>query len=98
VNNDEYLPVTASSAVLIKESKGVKVYPNPIFNDVSIEVPLSSQEKILVNILDQNGRIIKSECHYKANFVVDLSVHERGVYSLHLVWSNNEEVFKIVKL
>ena len=75
----------------------VRIYPNPIVNDVNIEVPTDFM-KCNICIFDITGSIQYSTEVTGKKSVIDLSLLQSGVYYLKLSISNSNKVYRIVKL
>lgn len=50
----------ASHIVKTVATKEIKLYPNPAFNDLNVELPLLDKEKMNYNMMDLNGRQVLS--------------------------------------
>ena len=78
----------------------MKVYPNPVIDEltVSISIPLSAE--ILVEVLDPQGRIMQQ----KELFVdqeelirIDMSNYIEGLYFIRILDGNRLSVVKVIK-
>lgn len=75
-------------------SEKVNIYPNP-FNNF-LNVSLDSKDKILWEISDVRGRIVKSGFDSNA-WVINTSQLFNGIYFLRLKKNENELIYKIIK-
>ena len=74
--------------------KEVNIYPNP-YNDF-LNVSLDSKDKILWEISDVRGRVVKSG--FDSNiWQINTSQLLNGIYFLRLKKNENELIYKIVK-
>ncbi len=75
-------------------SEKVNIYPNPFNNFLNIS--LDSKDKILWEISDVRGRIVKSGFDSNA-WVINTSQLFNGIYFLRLKKNKNELIYKIIK-
>ena len=74
----------------------IKIYPNPVFNTVNIEVPQFINYAVL-KIYNINGKeIIRNEMQ-SSSTQIDMSNLNSGIYMLKIFTNNQEIVCKIVK-
>ncbi len=87
-------PVSQSS---ISENKieGLKVYPNPVVNDLNIE----SEEQISqIEIFDLSGRLIQHNTINENKVSISMQHYPKGIYSAVVkAASGNQSVVKVVK-
>ena len=84
----------------VREDKlNASVSPNP-FNDlVKIDFTYSNKQCVSVEIMDFQGRIIKSEMYSGGKeMTVDLSSYRAGIYFVMLRYTDATEVQKIIKM
>ena len=75
-------------------SEEVYIYPNP-FNNF-LNVSLDSKDKILWEISDIRGRVVKSG--YNSNvWEINTSQLFKGIYFLRLKKQENKLIYKIIK-
>ncbi len=86
------LPVSQAGGILTPEAKGLKIYPNPAKDNVYIEWENRQAKAISVDLMDQNGRVLKT---YEANEVkngnktsLGLENLDQGVYFLRIKEGN----------
>jgi opacity protein-like surface antigen len=83
-----------SVSLLINETElgyKVKVYPNPVTDNLSIE---TTEEKLDFQLLNINGQVLKSGKCENRNEQIDFTTLPQGTYILKL---NNNETHKIIK-
>lgn len=92
--NDEK---TTFSALGVNENEldqTVKVYPNPVVNEVQI----SAQNNIRsVRVYDIQGRLLQIQTGGEMNAVLDLSTHNQGVYFLKITTDSGSKIERIIK-
>ena len=92
--NDE---TTTFAALGVNENEldqTVKVYPNPVVNEIQI----SAQSNIRsVQVYDIQGRLLQVQTGGEMNAVLDLSTHNQGVYFLKINTDQGIMTKKIVK-
>jgi len=77
-----------------------KIYPNPVSDDVSIELSSSGKWDVTVLVLDAVGSLVK-ETTLKAGSIkqqISFSDISQGIYVIKLQAGEDQKVFKIVKL
>lgn len=72
-----------------------KAYPNPVLNLLTVEIPLSSNVKI--QIINAQGRILKTINAHENIVKIDLSQEKRGIYFLSLQKDNFREYKTFIK-
>ena len=77
-----------SSSIEDISSNYFKIYPNPTTDFVNIE---GSQQVLLANLFDINGRKIKS---INTQNPIDVSGLQKGVYLLNIIMENGNNYFK----
>jgi len=92
-----YLSIILSSTSIITEN-GLKVYPNPARNFLTIESEDSFQTESEIVLLDMSGKILLSKST-SLNGIYSFSLNniDPGVYLLRVVNSGKTVIFKIVK-
>ncbi len=92
LNNNPLLYPNADSAA-------INIYPNPTQNIIGIHIKRGVKMPVLLQIVDLNGRILKSTTSYKNDFYVDIQSLVPGTYIASIINGNNMKVLvkKIVK-
>lgn len=92
--NDE---TTTFAALGVNENEldqTVKVYPNPVVNEVQI----SAQSNIRsVQVYDIQGRLLQVQTGGEMNAVLDLSTQNQGVYFLKITTDSGFKIERIIK-
>ncbi len=93
---------TLSGITATKEVAGLsalKVFPNPTSGNASIEFMLKNQMEMSVQLLDVNGRVVRSANHeFQAGFnryELNTSSLNNGVYFLRLLSEQGQQVVRI---
>jgi len=84
-----------STPVNINEFHGIKIYPNPTIETISIISP--DDELLKIEIYNLEGQIIKSNHINKFDYVVNLSTFKSGIYILKLFTTNGLFIRKLTK-
>ena len=72
----------------------VKVYPNPVVNEIQI----SAQSNIRsVQVYDIQGRLLQVQTGGEMNAVLDLSTQNQGVYFLKITTDSGFKTERIIK-
>ena len=83
-----------SNLDLLKE---INLYPNPITNkEVKIRVPDSLEGKTLVEVIDLQGRVLKTEDFEGNQHSMDVNGLSNGIYIFRISSSNQNLVKKII--
>jgi hypothetical protein len=77
---DEDCETNAISSHLLQHS--VKIYPNPVYDDIIIETRQTTSFHL--EILDLDGRIVKEEPHIQTPATVSIEELTQGIYILKL--------------
>ena len=92
--NDEKTTFAALGVNENELDQTVKVYPNPVVNEVQI----SAQNNIRsVQVYDIQGRLLQVQTGGEMNAVLDLSTHNQGVYFLKITTDSGSKVERIIK-
>jgi len=70
----------------------IKIYPNPAKEFVNIELP----EKGDIYLIDISGRVAISLTDVAEKVLIPVSDLERGMYLIHVKWSDSHQVFKLM--
>jgi len=81
-----------------QELNGIDVYPNPIQNNLSIEIPLQVQGPTRIIIINEIGQIIYNENSKNTSININTEEWKKGVYFIQ-IWNNNvSRTIKSIKL
>ena len=80
----------------INETESFNIYPNPAYNDITIETPQSSGESIL-SIYNINGQELLKQNITTNKTQIDISGLSKGVYFVKLANEKTVTVKKIIK-
>jgi hypothetical protein len=83
------------------KNTGLMLYPNPANNNVTLNFFATENESVMVNVMDLNGRIVKSEPSNKLNagyvdYTIDISNLNTGVYIVNV--SGTVGIKRVAKL
>ena len=85
--------------VQIPDKLNVKVFPNPVSNNVNIQIENELQNHLQLTVLNANGQIVYSENNlHGTNFTIDMSTYPKGIYLLKISSGNSMNLSKVVKL
>lgn len=88
VDGDGHFIYSSTIAVIMKSKPSINIYPNPVKNNLYIEVENDKAEKAPLQITDMQGRILKQQlCILQKGsvfFSVDISTLANGTYILFL--------------
>jgi len=91
---------TISSLNSIHENdNAVKVFPNPVNNDVlNVQINnFSSNNKVDVSCMDLEGRVLFSKKNCPSNLVINMKEYPSGIYIISTVINNNTYKNRIIK-
>jgi hypothetical protein len=78
----------------------IKVYPNPVVDNISLEYSSPDLGTVNIRIFDLNGRVIMNEKAEKTNelfsFSTNVAKYQRGVYNLELSVGNQKDSSLII--
>lgn len=87
------------SATAVKENsllKNLSVYPNPVDNELTIEVELAREEKVYYVITDALGKVVAKNELGSSKTTINTATLDRGIYFLSVI--SNNQVLKTTKL
>ena len=95
VSKDGKPKYSKTLSVLFDDNKeAVSINPNPVKEGLNVKIKSNKQEKVLVQIVDAEGRIIKqkNQLLQMGNnvFLIDVSQLPKGIYSLVVKGSSNQ--------
>lgn len=91
-------PLAVSS--IVANSNDLLVYPNPVVNRTRIELPQASTSSVYVDIIDLNGRVVRSYQFGTGTYQIDLDMSRmpNGLYSARImqngIVTNNVKLIK----
>ncbi len=83
-----------------EKAKRLNVYPNPVADELRIELPVSTAAKTSVSIFDYTGKqVIKTEIMINRNQVTTIQLGQlaAGTYTVQLFWKDELYIGKIIK-
>ena len=97
VGADEYIKTTNTGIAQISTKKGIKVYPNPVNDNLTIEETSESSNFNYLIIYDIKGKEL-IEQHINSSIThINMSSLDFGVYFIKIVNDKSVEVLKIIK-
>ncbi len=92
-------PVTSLESKFISS---LRVYPNPVEDFITISTKVDAGEKLSIQIMQQNGQLVKNEAlsgeEGEVNLQLDFSQLPSGLYMLRISMGDTTEIRKVVKL
>ncbi len=76
--------------------KNMNVYPNPVENELTVEVQLAREEKIYYVITDALGKVVAKNELTSSKTTINTAALDRGIYFLSV--TSNDQVLKTTKL
>lgn len=76
--------------------KEFKVFPNPVSNQLNIEIPPSKEENIL-RVYDVLGKVILEQVYSNTHHKLDVSTLTSGIYVLTIISKSTSFNFKFIK-
>jgi hypothetical protein len=78
----------------------IKVFPNPVTEAVNIQFDAPLEEEISLDILDSQGKLIKTDIIEPASTVKEINMQDvaGGIYYIRLSSDKHINVYKVVKL
>lgn len=80
--------------VVVVEDSNIKVYPNPVKNNLIIQ---NIEGYDSITIMNANGQLLENILNTGTSLIVDLSTYSNGIYFLQIHHALMNEFFKIVK-
>ena len=99
VNDVETIEVDSSlidlKPAIRTNEKGIKVYPNPTLNFLTVENSTKSDSKYILH--NSNGKILLSFSSNTGEQTIDMTAYASGVYLLEISTEKNKVTKKIIK-
>jgi len=73
----------------------IAIYPNPAHNQLSIEIPKSSQQ-VITEIADTEGRIIFRNPNSQNQQILDVTNWNQGIYLVRIIHEQHMAIFRII--
>ena len=83
-----------------QKAKRLNVYPNPVADELRIEIPVSTAGKTSVSVFDYTGKqVMRKEIMISRNQVTTIPLGQlaAGTYTVQLFWKDELYIGKIVK-
>jgi hypothetical protein len=79
---------------------GIKVFPNPVKAELSIDIPSENASKLLFNLFDMNGKLLQKNYLSSGVNMIDMQDHATGAYLLLIYETISDKQFqaKIIKI
>jgi hypothetical protein len=93
-------PVGIISNDLPEQMSGVKVYPNPVSQQASLEYTLDSPSEVIIKVIDINGKLMLSKSISQSigthQYKLDCSAYPRGMYIVSVQAGKSIETTKFI--
>ena len=96
---------TATIAIIVKvlSATSVKIFPNPVYNDLNVSLPAAVSGKVTMDIYDEMGHHLLSNTVEKVGQVpsvehMDVSSLSRGAYFLKVSTQGERVTVKMIKI
>jgi hypothetical protein len=89
-----------STAVLnLSNGQFVKIFPNPVINDMIIEYNIQGQYELNVQLYDMTGKVIFERKGLRTGNVINLNTLAKGTYMLKVLKKDGKVLYtgKIAK-
>ena len=99
IQNDPEVVASSDNDKLDKQKENVlKIYPNPVSDNLSIELLLEENKTVEVALIDLNGKLIKK--FSIANGINNFNLHDLapGEYILNAILESEKKSWKLTKL
>ncbi len=103
--NDQVTSSKTSIPTLLSDGYTYKVFPNPFKDDVKINLTLSRQTKVRIEVYDASGKMLttlaneeKNAGNYEIPFYARQNGYISGTYYIKLVFNNKAYLEKIVEI
>ena len=85
----------------IPDLNEIKVFPNPVLNELTVEIEGKIEGSAYIEILDLSGRILRSDSMNAsdsfAEYITDVSDFRKGSYVVKIYSDNGSSTSKFVK-
>lgn len=98
VTRELVLPVSQPTAYVYTENEKISVFPNPVSNNLTIQVPTDSDELVNIKMINLTGQLILQEDVYGSKIHLNLEELREGIYLLDIRSKNLHVIRKVVKV
>lgn len=92
----QVLPQGATAVMETQVLKSMNVFPNPVDNELTVEVQLSKEEKLFYTITDALGKVVDHNELNATKTVINTGNLDRGMYFLSV--TSGQEVLKTTRI
>lgn len=92
--------IVKTAPVALQENQffsGIKLYPNPVKDNLYIDLEMIETQKIKLSISNNLGQVLYSLNNPNPQEEIDLSFLVNGIYYLKILSNGGQKVFKVVK-
>jgi hypothetical protein len=86
--------VNTTTAIASPQQEGISIYPNPVFDQLRLDLPESSRYQIIVS--DLSGKELLSMKSRSRQESIDFSAMQPGVYQLK-IQTDNRIIFQNIR-
>lgn len=92
------LDIPSSLINMTDEATGIKVYPNPFLNDVTLEIKEPAASNVLVQIINTSGQMVfEKEFSPQQRISVNTEINQSGLYLMRVLNGANESYFELIR-
>jgi len=100
---DTYYPITsknnarrANSEIISNSTVGIKYYPNPAKNSLTVIMPDNAISDVQLLITDVSGRIVLNQIITQEKSLLNISNLSNGIYLIRTVINNDVKISKLI--
>jgi hypothetical protein len=91
--------IEESSSIIKSEDLEIKIYPNPVMDNLSIQIAGTVNHKSQVNILNQLGQTVFEKSSFSQDGIIEINIQQlpKGIYFLKVVNGDDIITKKFIK-
>ena len=99
---EDSITVSASTIVdnhiiEVSEKSKLSIYPNPVDNILTVNIPNSDSEQATVSLVSLTGQVVFQAVTNELKYQIDMQRMEKGVYILFVLKGNDTFTEKVIK-
>jgi hypothetical protein len=89
----DFFNYTVTAVVNLGNGQFLKLYPNPIATNLTIDYQLNGISGVIVTVYDMQGKIVVHNVDYKTGNIINFSQFSSGGYRVRIQKKNGEQLY-----
>jgi hypothetical protein len=97
VTKEFTLPVSQPTAYVATENEKISVFPNPVIQNLTIQLPTDSNDPVNIKMVNLIGQLVLQQDIYGSEIQLNLGELKEGIYLLDIRSEYDHVIKKVVK-